>query len=91
MGEGICLNIQTVLRYAPPFPCDVMCELTITTGVFSGRVAVLLHECVLRKISGACIDTKSRGIEATSMVSGDRGQPCISSYYEQWQKIYVCR
>ena len=30
-------------------------------------------ECVLLEIIGACVDNKSRGIEATCIVSGDRG------------------
>ena len=30
-------------------------------------------ECVLGEISGACVDTKPCGIEATCIVSSDRG------------------
>ena len=36
------------------------------------------NECVLWENSGACVHTKSRGIKATCIISGDRGQPCVS-------------
>ena len=29
-------------------------------------------------MSGACVDTKSRDIEATFTISGDRGRPCVT-------------
>ena len=37
-------------------------------------------ERVLQEISGTCVHTKSRGIEATCIVGGDRGRPCVSSH-----------
>ena len=30
-------------------------------------------ECLLRKISSTCVDTKPRGIVATCIITGDRG------------------
>ena len=33
-----------------------------------------------REISSACVDTKPRGIEATYVISGDRGQPRENSH-----------
>ena len=33
--------------------------------------------------SGACVDAKPRGIEATRIVSGGRGTKCVRSYWEQ--------
>ena len=35
-------------------------------------------EHVLQEISGACVDTEPRGIEATCIVSGDRERPRAS-------------
>ena len=37
------------------------------------------NEHVLQEISGACVHTKPRGIEATCIVSGDRERPRVSS------------
>ena len=45
-------------------------------------------EHVIQEISGTCADTKRRGIKATCIVSSDRAQPQISSYWKQqktWQ------
>ena len=35
-------------------------------------------ERLLQEISGACVHTKPRGIEATCIISGERGRPHIS-------------
>ena len=40
-------------------------------------------EHVLWKMSSACVNTKPTGIEATCIVSGDKGRTHISSYFKQ--------
>ena len=40
-------------------------------------------EYVLWGISGTCVDTKLRGIEATYIVNSNGGWPSLSSYWEQ--------
>ena len=42
-------------------------------------------ERVPRKISGACVDTKLRGIKATCIISGDSG-PRVSPRFQREQK-----
>ena len=43
-----------------------------------------------KEISGTCVDTKPRGIEATCIVSGDRRRSCIISYNKQQNFDGVC-
>ena len=64
-GGGVLLEYLTSLVHTPPrFPTTLRSRSTITTtaAIFwmNGRFA----ECVLQEISGACLDTKPRGIEA---------------------------
>ena len=45
-------------------------------------------EHVIQELSSTCADTKPTGIKATCIVSSDRAQPQISSYWKQqkpWQ------
>ena len=43
-----------------------------------------------KEISGTCVDTKLRGIEATCIVSGDRRRSYIISYNKQQNFDGVC-
>ena len=45
-------------------------------------------ECVLQENSNTCVDTKLRGIDATCIVSGDRGWPCINLHSQYKQQGY---
>ena len=36
------------------------------------------NECVLQEISSACVHTKPSGIQATGVVSGDRGSKYLT-------------
>ena len=44
-----------------------------------------------KEISGTCVDTKPRGIEATCIVSGDRRRSCIILYNKQQNFDGVCK
>ena len=79
-GGGVrFLKYLTGLVHIPPLD-SVRCY---TRGrqsqrLHSGRTASSFVGCILREIS----DTKPRGIEATRIISGDRGQPHLSLYCE---------
>ena len=42
--------------------------------------------CVLQEISGNCVETKPRGIEAAFIISGNRGQPHVSLRFQCEQR-----
>ena len=50
--------------------------ITVTAMAFWKNDSFVEH--VLQEISGACVDTEPRGIEATCIVSGDRERPHAS-------------
>ena len=66
-GGGSCLNIQLVSTIWPPVLHKVTCEVDNHYNCCG------FTECVLQVISGACVVTKSGGVEATCIISGDRG------------------
>ena len=82
-GRGVCSNIQLVSCIRHPSLAMLRVRSTIMTTVVKNGS---FEHC------GACgDDTKPRGIKATCIVSGDRGRPWVSSYYEQrklWR--WVC-
>ena len=54
---------------------------TIVTTAMGFWMNGIIDERVLQEISRACVKTKPRGIEATCIISGNRGQPRISSRF----------
>ena len=53
------------------------------TVAASRRTADLLNTYYRKSGVPVLILIKLRGIKATCIISGDRGQPCVSSYCEQ--------
>ena len=43
-------------------------------------------EHVLQENSGICVNTKPMDIEATCIISGDRGRSCVRSFYQREQQ-----
>ena len=68
-GGGIYSNIQLVLSIHPPM---LHARSTITMTATAFWKSSSFAECVLQEISGACVDTKLRGIEVTCIVGGGR-------------------
>ena len=50
---------------------------TIVTTAVTLWMNGSFDERVLQEISGACVETKPRGIEATCIISGNRGRPRV--------------
>ena len=63
--------------YAPP-----AIPHTIATTATAFWMNGSFDECVLQEVSGACVHTKPRGIEATCIISGNRGRPHVSSRFQ---------
>ena len=80
-GGGVCLNIHFVSCIRPSCCSSHTCSaiVTITTAFWKN---VSFDERVLQEISCACVDTKPRGIEATCIVSCDRGRPRVSLHFQ---------
>ena len=55
---------------------------TIAMTVVAFWMNGTFDERVLQEISGTCVETKPRGTEATCIVSGNRGRPCISLRFQ---------
>ena len=88
-GGGICSNIQFItcihpfLRFSQSWICTRL-TITTTAAAFWKNTA----ECAPQTISSACVATKTRGIEATCIVSGDRGWHCVSLHFQCGQLKY---
>ena len=67
------LTNQTNLHVENWWLMLIRMRLTITTTAAAFKKNDNFDECVLQEISGACVDTKLRCIEATCIVSGDKG------------------
>ena len=67
--RGVCSTIQFSLVHTFSVLCNVMC--VVDNHDDCGK-ELQLHWTCTGEISGTCVDTKSRGIEATCIVSGDR-------------------
>ena len=81
--RGVCSNIPLVLYIRSPIRHNVTHEVNSHNCCgFLGNSIFTKH--VLQGIRGVCVDSKPTGIEATSMVSGDRGRTHIS-YSKQWK------
>ena len=75
-GRGVCLNIQFIscIHPLPLFLLSLMqVRLTITMIGAAFWKNSSFNYCLLREISGGCVDTKPRGIKATCIISSDRG------------------
>ena len=81
VGRGICLIIQA---YAPCFLVRVSQSWCTAVAFWKNGN---FTECVLQEISSACVNITLSGIEATYIVSGDRGRPWISLYCKQQKPI----
>ena len=67
----------------PPFLHILHARSAIMTTVAAFCRNSSFAECVLREISGDCVDTKLRRFEGTYIVSGGRGQPQASTESDQ--------
>ena len=73
-GRDICLNILvcTLLHlFSQTLSCT---RSTIPTTAAALWKNGSFGKCVLQEIKGICVHTKPRGIEATCIVSADKGQ-----------------
>ena len=67
-GGGVCSNINFVSYIVPPAVPHTIAMTAVAfwmNGSFDERVQ--------QEISGACVETKLRGIDATCIVSGNKG------------------
>ena len=93
--EGVFARILNLFHaYAPSFHSSqplVHARLTVMRTATAFWKNSSFTELVLWKISNTCVETKPRGIEATCIVSGDRGRSHISMHcgrvhkQNQWQ------
>ena len=71
-----------MLECSIPTPCSLQslihARLTIMTTAAAFWKSGSFPERLLQEISGAYVHTKPRSIEATCIVSGERGRPHIS-------------
>ena len=68
-GGGILILFRAYASPAVPH--------TIVTTAVTLWMNGSFNERVLQEISGACVETKPRGIEVTCIVSGNRGRPRV--------------
>ena len=71
--------------YAPP-----AVPHTIVTTVAAFWINGSFNEHVLQEISGACVETKPRGMETTCIISGNGGWPCVRLHF-QYKQQKPCR
>ena len=79
-GGGICWLFDLSRAYAPPsipqYAQDRQSWRLNATAFWKNGS---FNERVLQKISGTCVHTNTRGIEATCIVSGDRKRPHVNA------------
>lgn len=68
--EGVISSCQLFFNCAAAFHLKTIVIIMLTCYQYANKIL----DYTLREISGACVDTKLRGIEATWVVSGDRGR-----------------
>ena len=94
-GEGVFAQIFSSSRaYALSSLRSLRSLIHVRSTIKTTAVAFWKNgsfdERVLQEISGACVHTKPRDIEATCIISGDRGRPRVSSHsqckqHKTWQ------
>ena len=77
-GEGL-LKCSVSPMHMPPTHLAILCmRLKITATAMALWKKGSFTERTPRTISGTCVDTKPRAIEATYIFSGDKEQPHVT-------------